>query len=237
MVNGEEALSWDFYWSASGSTSLRQIWRMQMAWGQICFILGVLGNVFTIYATTAHNAIKLDKMSIWIIQNLAVTDICNCFLVVLPILINQFGKIAGSIILGEKFHEITAYYRYSFFVANLFLVNILPMNKLIRCLFPLRNLFTTKRQKNSVSIATVFISMVPILFTVYGVKVGFQNISPMWHLRNYLGAARIGQTIFDSSNISEFHRMIRKIVFLCPQWSSMFNISHIQLKFDYICSF
>ena len=212
MVNGDEDFSWDLYWSASTSTSLHKIWKLQMAWGQISFLLGVLGNVFTLYATVAHNAIKLDKMFIWIIQNLAVADICNCFLIVLPILLNQYGKLNGSIILGETFHKIMAYYRYIFFVANLYLVNILSLNKLIRCLFPLRNLFTTKRQKNIVSIATVLISMVPILSTVYGVKVGFQNISPMWQLRNYLGAARIGQTILDSSNISEVDRMIRKIV-------------------------
>ena len=207
MANDKEAFSWDLYWSVYASTGLRQIWKLQMAWGQISFLLGVLGNIFTLYATVAHNAIKLDKMSIWIIKNLAVADICNCFLV-----ISQYGKFNRSIILGETFHKIMAYNRYLFFVANLFLVNILSLNKLIRCLFPLRNLFTTKRQKNTVSIATILISVVPTLYKVYGIKNNFENISPMWQVRNYFGASRIGQTILDLSNLSEFNRVIRMIV-------------------------
>ena len=75
---------------------------------------------------------------------------------------------------------------------NLFLVNILSLNKLIRCLFPLRNLFPTRCQKNIVTIVTVVISMVPTLYTVYGVKTGFEIITSEWQVRNYLGAAYIG---------------------------------------------
>ena len=192
-MNDEQAYSCSVNrnWSSSTPTSLLQIWRFQIAWGQICFILGVLGNVFTLYATVAHNAIKLDKMSIWIIKNLAVVDICNCFLVVLPILLNQYGKIYGLIIFGGTFNEIMGHYRYLFLVANLFLVNILSLNKLIRCLFPLRNLFPTRCQKNIVTIVTVVISMVPTLYTVYGVKTGFEKITSEWKVRNYLGAAYI----------------------------------------------
>ena len=63
------------------------IYGFEIAWEQICFILGVSGNVFVLYATIAHKAIKLDKMSIWIIKNLAVADIGNCVLVLLPILL------------------------------------------------------------------------------------------------------------------------------------------------------
>ena len=35
------------------------------------------GNSFTLYATVRHNAIKLDKLSVWIIQNLCVADILH----------------------------------------------------------------------------------------------------------------------------------------------------------------
>ena len=194
MMNDEQAYlcSGERTWSSSTPTSLLQIWRFQIAWGQICFSLGVLGNVFTIYATTAHNAIKLDKMSIWIIKNLAVVDICNCFLVVFPILLNQYWKINGLIIYGATFNEILGHYRYLFLVANLFLVNILSLNKLLRCLFPLRNLFPTRCQKNIVTIATFFISMVPTLYTVYAVKTGFEKITSEWQAKNYLEAAYIG---------------------------------------------
>ena len=135
-------------------STLETIWRCQIAWGQISFLLGVLGNIFTLYATTAHNAIKLDKMSIWIIKNLAVADICNCLLVILPILLYQYGKVSQLQIYGVKFNKIFACYRYTFLAANLLLVNILSLNKLLRCLFPLRNLVPTKRQKMFVTMTT-----------------------------------------------------------------------------------
>ena len=40
------------------------------------------GNSFTLYATIRHNAIKLDKLSVWIIQNLCVADILHGLLTV-----------------------------------------------------------------------------------------------------------------------------------------------------------
>ena len=69
--------------------TLDTVWRLQIAWGQICFILGTVGNIFVLYGTICHNAIKMDGTSIWIIKNLAVADICNCVLVLLPNLLTQ----------------------------------------------------------------------------------------------------------------------------------------------------
>ena len=173
-------------------STLETIWKCQIAWGQISFLLGVFGNIFTLYATTAHNAIKLDKMSIWIIKNLAVADICNCFLVILPILLHQYHRnITQQKMFHETFHEIFACYRYIFFMANIFLVNILSLNKLLRCLFPLRNLVTTKRQKITVTIATVIVSTLPAIWIIYGIK---HNV--LWvEVRNdYFGAQFFGNT-------------------------------------------
>ena len=170
------------------------IWKCQIAWGQISFLLGVLGNIFTLYATTPHNAIKLDKMSIWIIKNLAVADICNCFLVVLPILIYQYGKISQNQIYGEAYNEILTICKYGFFVANLFFVNILSLNKLLRCLFPLRNLVPTRRQKLIVTVATAGFAIVPSIWFAYGIKAKLFSVWKVSTLneRNYLGAAQLG---------------------------------------------
>ena len=165
------------------------IWKCQIAWGQISFILGVLGNIFTLYATTPHNAIKLDKMSIWIIKNLAVADICNCFLVVFPILLYQYGNITQLQMFGDTINKILACYRYIFFVANLFLVNILSLNKLLRCLFPLRNLVPTKRQKIIVTMTTLIVSALIAIWTAYGIEFGFLIVNLN---REYFGAAYMG---------------------------------------------
>ena len=183
-----------------------------MAWGQISFILGVFGSFLTLYATTAHNAIKLDKMSIWIIKNLAVADVCNCFLVIFPILLNQYGKIYGVIIYGGAFNSIMACCRYLFFVANLFLVNILSLNKMLRCLFPLRNLVPTRRQRKMLTLATILVSFVPTFYLIYGLQVGFECIRPMWQVKNYLGAAHVGSMKLDTSSLSTLNLVINRII-------------------------
>ena len=197
-----------------GMSTLETIWKGQIAWGQISFLLGVLGNIFTLYATTAHNAIKLDKMSIWIIKNLAVADICNCFLVVLPILLYQYyGNITQLRMFGFTFCKIFACYRYLFFMANIFLVNILSLNKLLRCLFPLRNLATTKRQKVTVTMATVIVSILPVIWMTYGVKDGFALVS---FDPEYFGASYLGFADFDDMTDIQFAgQWIFLIIFNC----------------------
>ena len=194
-------------------TSLRLFWKFQIAWGQISFLLGLLGNVFTLYATTTHNAIKLDKMSIWIIKNLAVADICNCFLVLLPILLYQYGKINGLIVYGKNFNTIIACYKYTFFVANLYLVNLLSLNKLVRCLYPLRNLVPTKRPKIIVTMTAVFFSLVPTVWIAYGIKDGFLSMSHDWICPDnlYFGAAYFGFTSYQSDIISQTNALIHFI--------------------------
>ena len=202
------------HWSELASSTLHKIWHSQIAWGLLSFTLGVTGNFFILYATTVHKAIKLDKMSIWIIKNLAVADICNGFLIIFPILLNQFGKIDGLIIYGETFNKIMGCYRYLFFVANLFLVNILSLNKLFRCIFPLRNLVATRRQKNMVTITTVIISVVPTCYIAYGESEDFESISRMWAVENYLGAAHIGKIRPVHERISSLNLIINRMVLI-----------------------
>ena len=196
----------------SGIYSLKVIWGFQMAWGQICFILGVLGNVFTLYATIAHNAIKLDKMSIWIIKNLAVADICNCFLVILPILLSQYGKINGSIIVGKTFNKALKFYKYNFFVANLILVNALSLNKLLRCVFPLRNFVTTKRKRIMVSMTVAFFSTLPTIWTVYSLQNDLIAIPGWWDNPNYSGSVYIGTLSYHAKNNSYLESILHWII-------------------------
>lgn len=50
---------------------------ISLIWCHSSLFLGLLGNTYVLHATIAHRAIKLDKLSVWIIQNLAVTDLVN----------------------------------------------------------------------------------------------------------------------------------------------------------------
>ena len=50
------------------------------------------GNSFVIFSTVKYNAIKMDKASVWIIQNLATSDLLTNITVMIPVFIsNIFG--------------------------------------------------------------------------------------------------------------------------------------------------
>ena len=51
--------------------------------------------------------------------------------------------------------------RFSFFEANIILLNALSLNKLARCLFPLRNLSPSRQQRLVVTMVTVIVSAIP----------------------------------------------------------------------------
>ena len=130
-----------------------------LIWSLLSFILGVCGNVFVLYATIIYNAIKLDKMSIWIIKNLAVVDLCNCVFVVVPAIAVLYCE--GKWVFGPAMCYAFAIYVFTFVVANAFLINLLSnsINKLMRCVYPLRNFNCSRRQRILVSLSTVIFSL------------------------------------------------------------------------------
>jgi hypothetical protein len=181
--------------------SSRALFGLQMAWEQLSFILGVSGNAFVLYATIAHNAIKLDKMSVWVIKNLAVADIANCVLVLLPVLLIQYGKLSGVLIFGHEntFYYILLSYMYFFSSANIILINILSLNKLIRCIYPLRHLQTSRCQRIKVTGLTVFMSAIPTMWTIYGILDGFMSLREQVKQYQYLGARHILELHFTAN--------------------------------------
>ena len=141
-----------------------------LIWGHVTFTLGLSGNIFVIYATVAHKAIKLDKTSIWIINNLAVADLCNClFVVVLNIAKLHYD---GEWRLGSELCYLHAVSRHSFLVANMVLVNLLSLNKLRRCIYPLRNLHSSKVQKVFITMFAMIVSFIPVVWTIVGLQTG-----------------------------------------------------------------
>ena len=68
---------------------------LPLIWSQVCFAAGLLGNGWLLFATIRHRALKLDKISVWTIQNMAVVDLASCFALLLPVIIVQYGKAEG----------------------------------------------------------------------------------------------------------------------------------------------
>ena len=73
-----------------------------------CFIMtffGILGNGTVLYSSIRYNAIRLDRVSLVLVQNLAVADIFYTICVILPQLITY---IAGKWVLGKVYCFMTA---------------------------------------------------------------------------------------------------------------------------------
>lgn len=115
------------------------------SWSFLTLLFTILGNSFVLYATIRHSAIKLDKLSVWIIQNLAVADLANGVINLLPVLFNT--AMGNYWALGIPLCMFNAYTHEAPMIANAYFINMLQCNKIYRCLFPLRSLEVTKRQK------------------------------------------------------------------------------------------
>ena len=73
-----------------------------------CFIMaffGILGNGTVLYSSIRYNAIRLDRVSLFMVQNLAVADILYTIFAIIPQLITTF---AGRWVLGKIYCFISA---------------------------------------------------------------------------------------------------------------------------------
>ena len=122
------------------------------------------------------------------------------------------GKVNGSIIVGKTFNKALTCYKYNFFVANLFLVNALSLNKLLRCVFPLRNFVTTKRKKIMVSMTVAFFCALPTIWTVYGLQDDFLAVPGWWAHPNYSGSVFIGTLSYHVDRNSYLESILHWII-------------------------
>ena len=102
-------------------------------------------------------------------------DICNCLLVLIPAVAVQYGE--GQWIFGSHLCYAYAVNQYTFSVANIVLINLLSLNKLLRCLHPLRNMHPTRFQRIMVPGLTSLISLIPMVWFIVGLVKDFMAIS------------------------------------------------------------
>ena len=106
---------------------------------------------------------------------MAVADISNCLFLLIPVIVTLYAN--GKWILGDTFCDVMYTYKYTFLVANIFLINFFSDNKLMRCVFPLRNLVVTHKQRFAVTAATVIMAAVNPVFAYYAAFIdNFQEV-------------------------------------------------------------
>ena len=69
-------------------------------------IMGLFGNGLVVYSSVRYNTIKLDRISILFVRNLAVADILYSLITVIPLTITYF---AGGYVLGDVYCFISAH--------------------------------------------------------------------------------------------------------------------------------
>ena len=138
-------------------------------WNHTSFLVGVSGNIFLLYATVFHKALKLDGMSVWIVQNLALADLLNCVFVLGVVLVSY--DVGRQWVFGKGVCTLVAIFYNAPRVAEIFLLCALSVNKLLRCVFPFRFMVVTRRAKITIATVAVFLSLIPAFYKLHEVYV------------------------------------------------------------------
>ena len=130
-------------------------------WYILSFILCITGNITILYGSIFRKAIRLDSMSLWIIRNLSAADLFQGVVNLLPVAI---VNIAGNRwVFGDHFCYVHYFFRFPFLTANYQLITIMIVNKVFRCLLPLRFLTTNHHHKTIITAGVVILNVfIPI---------------------------------------------------------------------------
>ena len=111
-----------------------------------CFILGmfsILGNTLVLVAAMKYNALKLDKISVMLIENIAFADLCYALVVIAMV---GWSIIEGSWPMNDLLCEMNVYLQYSIALADINMIWVLNVAKLTCIIYPLH---ARSRSKNT----------------------------------------------------------------------------------------
>ena len=128
----------------SGASDMKIVSRIFLTgWSIISVLLSLLGNTFVLVASKHGKAIKLDRVSIVLLENLAVADIGTALFAILPYLIWLFtskheGDHSSYVTTWTWISRILSVPSIVFMAAGMLLISLLNCCKLSSLLFPLR---------------------------------------------------------------------------------------------------
>ena len=104
-------------------------------WCLLAGTLSLLGNLTLLLSSLVDNALKLDRVSVILIQNLAATGVGYTLLIILP---TAGSALAQRWVYGGGLCVVTTYVLYVLGFMNTYLIGCLNLSKLTVMLFPLR---------------------------------------------------------------------------------------------------
>ena len=140
-----------------------------------CFlvvILGLMGNITVLYASLRHNALKLDKVSLIFIHNLAVADILQTVIMAFPSFVTYSAR---SWVLGRVWCFVQAQLTLVPGVANSLLVLAITLQRLVLFTVPNRAISTRTATICSVLIWSVAVVVPTTTKVLYRSKPKFYS--------------------------------------------------------------
>ena len=123
------------------------------------FLSSALGDSTILLATIRHNAIKLHKLIVVIIQHIAVCDllVSTCTVSVLP---RAVSLITGGWVFGRFLCNVMTYTAYWFVPVGILLICCMTTCKLLILMYPLRIQSVTTKQAHSVCAAVWLVVLI-----------------------------------------------------------------------------
>ena len=140
-----------------------------------CFlvvILGLMGNITVLYASLRHNALKLDKVSLIFIHNLAVADIWQTVIMALPTFATYSTR---SWVLGRVWCFVHAHLPFAPGAANCLLVLVITLHRVVLFTVPNRAISTRTATICSVLIWSVAVVVPATTFVINRAKSNFYS--------------------------------------------------------------
>ncbi|KAL5254957.1 hypothetical protein ACHWQZ_G014422 [Mnemiopsis leidyi] len=141
------------------------------AWSLITVLLGGVGNILVMTAVGTKR-FKIDTTSLWFIINMSVSDLMYILTIVLPSVSNNF---MDRWMFGSVLCSMSSNFANWYAIAHLLSLTLFSLNKLLRCMFPLRSLYNnlSKRKGAAITIWMWLMSSIPTM-EHYVLKRGYQ---------------------------------------------------------------
>ena len=172
----------------SNTYHLPHSWRyFLITWSVFVALLSLSGNSLVLVSSVRFNAIKVDKISVVLIRNIAVADLGSTVLVIIPTI---GSLVADRWIFGTGMCYLTSYMVWVFSISNNLLIAGLNCSKLFCLIFPLRARLRTHSAGCKIAIAlwTITISNLifnaalqrPCAFESFIDRCNIQTSTPFW---------------------------------------------------------
>ena len=174
------------------------------SWSILTILLSVLGNTVVLTASLKHKAIKFDKVSVLLIENIAVSDLGDVTFVILP---TTIAILTDQSSVEEFFREnkvgkiicySVAHLQYLFPLASSVMICALNVSKLLCLMFPLQSHTRSPAMGRLIAVlawTTYLIRYVATLIIKDNVIYGYWEKAFRCHLNDDTGSLLLVDTV------------------------------------------